>query len=980
MRQERTARSVGYFDDHYADLRYPIGTESQPGLRNAQVGAIHAVGAHLTQKKGPAIVVLPTGSGKTAVLMMAAYLARASRALVLTPSRLVRAQIAEDFGSLRTLKKAAVLATAVRAPKVHEVSERISSAGDWHALRDFDVVVGTPNSLSPEYEGIPAPPAELFDLVLVDEAHHVPARTWHGVLEAFGAADRVLFTATPFRHDEKEIRGRLIYVYSVREAFKDGIFSDIDFNAVYPEDGQSSDVAIALAAEAALAQDRSAGLDHRLMVRTDQKSRAAELQQIYADHTSLKLRAINSDHSLGHVKRVIKELREGQLDGVVCVDMLGEGFDLPSLKLAAVHSPHRSLEVTLQFIGRFARTGDEQLGQARFFAVPSEIEAETERLYREGAVWGEIVHNLSQGRIEREQTIRESFERFTPPDVVAEETLDISLAALRPYFHVKIYKLSTDVDVSKGVEFPGELETLFHTFSEEDGTAVFITRDVEQPRWTSVDEFARIQYDLFVVVHDPGSRLLFINSSVRSTTLYEAVADSYTGGKHQILPLARINRVLAEISDTEFFNIGMKNTMPNCPTESYRIIAGPRADEAIQKTDGRMFHRGHVFGKGTANGEPVTIGYSSASKVWSNRKAQIPELVAWCRLLARKISSEEQLHSTRSGLDNLSVGEEVDAIPEQPVIAADWNEIAYRAGIVARYQHQDGETREALLVDLRLTVDRGGVTESTIPFAIAGDGLSARGSLRLEGGQFRFELDRQAQAIALTKRDEGLGLVDWLRNYPIDFYLADFSRLRGAELFRARLEQQVFDRERIRPLDWSACGVDVEREFGPGGGRSIHDFIRDELSSAAEGVVVYDHRSGEVADFVLLRTDGRRGEVVFFHVKASSALVPGDRVGDVYEVSGQVVRSVRWFYDLSRLRERLVRRVATGSQIILGDRPSLDTLLREMGSLPVAYRVVLVQPGISRSALGERSEHVLAAADDYLVRANAERLEVWGSP
>ena len=35
--------------------------------------------------------------------------------------------------------------------------------------------------------------------------------------------------------------------------------------------------------------------------------------------------------------------------------MLGEGFDLPALKVAVVHDPQKSLAVTLQFIGRFTR-------------------------------------------------------------------------------------------------------------------------------------------------------------------------------------------------------------------------------------------------------------------------------------------------------------------------------------------------------------------------------------------------------------------------------------------------------------------------------------------------------------------------------------------------------------------------------------------------------------------------------------------------
>jgi hypothetical protein len=45
----------------------------------------------------PTLVVLPTGSGKTAVSLLAAFVERAKRVLVVTPSRLVRNQITEEY-------------------------------------------------------------------------------------------------------------------------------------------------------------------------------------------------------------------------------------------------------------------------------------------------------------------------------------------------------------------------------------------------------------------------------------------------------------------------------------------------------------------------------------------------------------------------------------------------------------------------------------------------------------------------------------------------------------------------------------------------------------------------------------------------------------------------------------------------------------------------------------------------------------------
>ena len=62
--------------------------------------------------------------------------------------------------------------------------------------------------------------------------------------------------------------------------------------------------------------------------------------------------------------------------------------------------------------------------------------------------------------------------------------------------------------------------------------------------------------------------------------------------------------------------------------ESYRTITGPSGDRAIQESDGRLFDRGHCFGRAIDGGSQITIGASSASKVWSNTSDQIPVLLS----------------------------------------------------------------------------------------------------------------------------------------------------------------------------------------------------------------------------------------------------------------------------------------------------------------------------------------------------------------
>ena len=69
------------------------------------------------------------------------------------------------------------------------------------------------------------------------------------------------------------------------------------------------------------------------MVRTNTKAKAKDLEKIYQDNTTLKLKRIDSTMSSKTIGSTIKLFEEKKLDGVICVDMLGEGFDFPNLKL-----------------------------------------------------------------------------------------------------------------------------------------------------------------------------------------------------------------------------------------------------------------------------------------------------------------------------------------------------------------------------------------------------------------------------------------------------------------------------------------------------------------------------------------------------------------------------------------------------------------------------------------------------------------------
>jgi superfamily II DNA or RNA helicase len=973
FRDEATV--VSYFREKYGSLRLPISDADNPqGYRPAQLAAAQAVAAHFFGRSDPAIVSMPTGAGKTAVLMTIPFLTRSRRVLVLTPSRLVREQIAEDFESLKTLKRIGALPLDTPVPRVASVCAQVRTEEQWRSLADNDVVVATVRNVSPATEGVAPVPTELFDLVLVDEAHHAPAPTWAALLDRLSGVRQALFTATPFRRDAKEIHGRLVFTYELRRARADGVFGELTFTPVVPASPELADEALAQAAEQQVSADKAAGLAHVLMVRTDSKKRADELARLYATKTSLRLQTITGDHSLRHVRKVLERLRDGSLDGVICVDMMGEGFDFPQLKVAALHSPHKSLAVTLQFVGRFARTTGASTGRATFLAVPSEIEIEAHRLFVPGAEWNELVEKASGLRIERETTVREKLESFqTSGNEAPAFDISPSLYGLEPYFHVKVLSVPGGVDFSKPLGVPPKSSIVFHSHSPTENAVICITREVSPCPWSSDETLADVSFSLFVLLHEPASRLLFISSSRRDQSVYDGLAQSVSLGTARLLSPDLLNRVLDGISQPEFFSIGLRNRSGFGYGESYRMITGPAADRAIQKSDGRFYDRGHFFGKGLEGGKEMTIGLSSSSKLWSNRWDQVPILIEWCRSLARKITKDVEPR-TGSGLDYLRYGRQVSGLPPGVTLAA-WPEEAYRRpGLRLQL---DGEDSSVALLDTELSVKE--TSETSVILQI----LGATQPLEL-----RFALDGARILNAASPLAEGAHcidpygtrdtLIDFLNEFPPSLYTADLARLEGSTLHPAPADLDPFDDSTIEEIDWKASGVDPLREKPANGqpGLSIFEWLEQRLLAENWGVVFLDDGACEMADYIVLRREVDRAVAMLFHCKAAGGYpVPGDRVADAYEVCGQAVRSLRWS-DARRLAKQIEHRaVHTKSRFIRGTLADMKTIL---DGVPCRFEIVVVQPGIG-TGLSRDVAALLAATNAYVVGAQVPPLRVIGS-
>jgi len=652
--------------------------------------------------------------------------------------------------------------------------------------------------------------------------------------------------------------------------------------------------------------------------------------------------------------------------------MMGEGFNFPRLKIAAVHSPHKSLEVTLQFIGRFARTNAPDIGEAKFVAVLNDIEIERNRLFDEGAVWQEIIPELSYGRIASEIHIREAIEEFRPPVAADASFADLSLYSLHPRSHVKLYDVQGEIDL-RNLEVPSLAgqEIWFRSPTEDGSALVLITRQIGSPKWSAGDTITNVVFELYVLFHDPETSLLFINSSKSVDGTYESLAAAVSGDSRP-LATGQVGKVVKEITNKRIFNIGMRNIQAANTRESYKIIAA--SDAQIDRSEARRYRQGHVFLSGEEGGERTTIGYSSGGKVWSTLNTQIPELLDWCRALGQKIRSAGPV-VTHSGLDYLDAGRVVEVIPRH-LIYAQWNRNAFDFTTPAQveYTKADGTQFRGHIVDLDLNIDRTHTDQNRIRVQISGDGLDLSVDFSLT--DFYTAVGRTRDRITVTRGNYSCDLIEYLNDSNLDFCTADGSLFSGNELFEPKDDPLPIDLDRLTTWDWA--GVEIEHEIEATRGElSVHEKVRERLEQGPATIILYDHGSGEVADYVTIAEDQDTTTFVYYHCKGSAKRLPGARVDDVFEVCGQAQKSVAWA-SLARLELKL-RYHKRASVFIRGNQELLRQVLERAKDTQQRFEIKIVQPGISKARLTQAMSECLGATNGHLIGVSIAPLEILAS-
>ena len=729
-----------------------------------------------------------------------------NRLLVVVPNDALRTQISEKFCSLGILPEFGLLPQMIERPVVAMLTKKPKTVDEVDQVFSLaNVVVTTMAIAGQATTAVQERMAQMSSHLFVDEAHHIGAKTWRRFRSFFANANVLQFTATPFRRDKVRVDGRHIYAYPLWKAQTEGYFKPIKYLPVSGVDEQETDREIIELVGGAIEADHQAGFDHVVMARCGTQDRADDLVQRYRErypqHSPMVL---HSNLSAADRRAAIEQLRKRQSRIVVCVNMLGEGFDFPDLKIAALHDKHKSEAVTLQFIGRFTRARND-LGDATVIAnvALGNTNEPLKALYAEDADWNRLISNIGQSRTDQEIRREEVFEGFS------EAPERFPLETLHPRMSTVIYRGSGNNWTPEQIEDcfpPGTIVEGPHINPHEQ-LAIFVKRDTEQPKWTTSRGVQNTEYNLYMVHWDEVRDLLFIHSS-RLKELHEALAKKLCGGD-----IARVNgeevyRCLHGIRRLCLNTLGLSEAQRR-PVR-YSQFMGTDITEQIEQLPGnRNRSKTNLFGQGYTDEGKVTIGCSRKGKFWSyDATNNFGEWIDWCHELGSKVLDESI--PTNAFLKNLIRPERQSEMPKQTPIAAVWPE---------RILDQD---------ENRIEIGIGGRSHPILNCDISIARFSDDGPVRL-----KISAEEDACELEMTISDgfavyrtvgtdevsvsigrRRISVSEWFKEDPPQIYYGSGDMLVDSELFLLpeRDGQAVFDPDKLTTRNWDDVDIRVESQ------------------------------------------------------------------------------------------------------------------------------------------------------------------------
>ena len=327
-------------------------------LRDYQIEALNSIEESFSSGKKKVLLSVPTGGGKTIV-----------------------------FSTYALNKKLRTLVIAHRDELLEQAAEKfVMIGGSWEQVGFIRRGEWTPNfytcgSIQTLYKNLNDVNGKDFDLVVIDESHHVRAPTYEAVLSKLLETNldlKVLgVTATPFRSDKKTLSD-----FFEEMAYSVDVISLIREGFLVPVKGYLIRLPVDLEA-LKLTRNANGELDYtnksiaqvfntaevNSLIVEKWKKLAGERKTIFytaslnhalnlfAEFERAGISAAYVDGSMPIEKRreILKAFKSGKVQVLTNMNVLTEGFDDPEVECIALVRPTKSLNLYAQIVGRGLR-------------------------------------------------------------------------------------------------------------------------------------------------------------------------------------------------------------------------------------------------------------------------------------------------------------------------------------------------------------------------------------------------------------------------------------------------------------------------------------------------------------------------------------------------------------------------------------------------------------------------------------------------
>lgn len=329
-----------------------------PELRPYQIEVIQKCRDAFASGIRRILLVAPTGAGKTVLSaeMVKTAIEKNRRVLFMVHRRELLGQAASKLHAIGI--DAGTIAAGFEPRPMQMV--QVASISTLHARAMRSAKINLPQA----------------DLVIVDEAHHSTAKTWHSIMDAYPQAAIVGLTATPCRGDGRglgTIFETLVECPDVSELVRLGYLTGTrvyapgapDLTGVKITAGDYNEKGLA----AVMNQDQLVG-DVVLHWQHHAEGRKTLVYAVDVAHSMhIRDEFCHAGISAGHIDgttppeerdAILSQLRRGTLDVVSNCQVLTEGFDCPDVGCVVLARPTKSFGLYRQIVGRGLRPSPEK--------------------------------------------------------------------------------------------------------------------------------------------------------------------------------------------------------------------------------------------------------------------------------------------------------------------------------------------------------------------------------------------------------------------------------------------------------------------------------------------------------------------------------------------------------------------------------------------------------------------------------------------